>query len=382
MSLSVTRYEGLGCVLAYDGESEIPSRAQHATLLIDNSSSMKMSIDVSGPLLQRCVRATHDAIGAFDLNIFLFDCESRELTPPHGPYWRVDSDAAVRAVCEAIRLQWTPRGSTNPCGAMCMAMRATQEWLTAHPGGASTMLMTTDGEFDAQQTYEETFPERNLKFQHDYTRDEFRVEMANQLNAVDPTLGLHFIGLNRGRGAEQLARFRATSEFSRPPMLHEFGEDTDVSSAVRAMFPAACGALQVTVKPERGFTSTELTLHLGASACIKMEGLGTPTFLDATSGEPLRVEIEEGVVTPEITARFATYDRERAFHAELDAALEAWDTAKAFRSIEKYGDLHAARVMRSRSSSVKDRGGDNFEMVGVLRAQSAQAHITGSRDAT
>ena len=369
MSLSVTRYDPHGYILAYEGEPENPTRPQHASLIIDNSSSMKTSIDVSGPLLQQCIRAMHDAIGAFDLNIFLFDSDSREL----GDGWHVDSDASVRAICEAIRLQWTPRGTTNPCGAMCMAMRATREWLDAHPGGASTMLVTTDGEFNTRLTYEEPIEDRGLVFQHDYTRDTFRVEMAKQLEAVDPTLGLHFIGLNRGRGAEQLARFRATPEFSRKPMLHEFGEDTDASSAVRHMFPAACGALQVIVKPSTGFSSTELTLHLGASACVCGD---VAQFIDANSGEPIRVDIQEGDVTSDITTRFEAHARDEAFHAELDAALATLDTKTVFRTIDRFGDLRSAKVMRSRSSSVKDRGGDNFELVGVLRAQSAQAHTS------
>ena len=293
--------------------------------------------------------------------------------PPEGPHWCVDSDASVRAVCEAIRLQWTPRGTTNPCGAMCMAMRATRVWLDAHPDGASTMLVTTDGDFNTRLSYEESIEDRGLVFQHDYTRDVFRVEMANQLKAVDPTLGLHFIGLNHGRGAEQLARFRATPEFSRTPMLHEFGEDTDASSAVRHMFPAACGALQVIVKPSAGFSSTELTLHLGASACVVGD---VAQFIDANSGEPIRVDIQEGEVTPEITARFDAHARDKAFHAELDAALATRDTTSVFRTIDKFGDLRAAKVMRSRSSSVKDRDGDDFELIGVLRAQSAQARTS------
>lgn len=374
--LTVTKYSGLGSIVAYsedaDTKSSLSVEGQRAesyiSLWIDNSSSMESSIAFSGPLLVKFLHETYSVIGSFDVDVFMFSTTTKHL----GQY-NVISKSSLDALTSAIRTSWHPHGSTNPCGAMCMGLREMAKWCVAHPTGTTSILTTTDGEFNSVLKHSEVF-ERGLSYDHEYTPETFPRAMAAQIRSVNPSTGLHFIGLNKGLGGEQLARLAADPSFDRRPMLHEFGEDTNVHDVVKHMFPTACGALRLKVMTDdpSSFDHVNVTLQSGASECVPFTNC---LLVDVESGETLVFNSVDGEVDEAIQTAFRTAERNRAFHAELDASLRPGhaDKSEAFSILSKYGDLRVAGLMRAASSSAKGRGAADHEIFANLRAVSSQS---------
>ena len=374
--LTVTKYSGLGSIVAYsedaDTKSSLSVEGQRAesyiSLWIDNSSSMESSIAFSGPLLVKFLHETYSVIGSFDVDVFMFSTTTKHL----GQY-NVISKSSLDALTSAIRTSWHPHGSTNPCGAMCMGLREMAKWCVAHPTGTTSILTTTDGEFNSVLKHSEVF-ERGLSYDHEYTPETFPRAMAAQIRSVNPSTGLHFIGLNKGLGGEQLARLAADPSFDRKPMLHEFGEDTNVHDVVKHMFPTACGALRLKVMTDdpSSFDHVNVTLQSGASECVPFTNC---LLVDVESGETLVFNSVDGEVDEAIQTAFRTAERNRAFHAELDASLRPGhaDKSEAFSILSKYGDLRVAGLMRAASSSAKGRGAADHEIFANLRAVSSQS---------
>jgi len=374
--LTVTKYSELGSIVTYDNEMETDSidnvTQSYISLWIDNSSSMTSSIELSGPLLVKFLHETYSMIGAFDVDVFMFST-----TTKHLGYYDVTSKASLDALCSAIRTSWHPHGSTNPCGAMCMGLREMAKWRVAHPTGTTSILATTDGEFNSVLKHSELF-ERGLSYDHEYTPETFPRAMAAQIRSVNPSTGLHFIGLNKGLGGEQLARLAADPSFDRKPMLHEFGEDTNVHDVVKHMFPTACGALRLKVMTgdpsptQSWFDHVIVTLQSGQNECVPFTNC---LLVDVDSGETLTYNSVDGEADEAIHTAFRTAERNRAFHAELDAALHPGhaDKPKAFEILSKYGDLRVAGLMRAASSSAKGRGAADHEIFANLRAVSSQS---------